>query len=204
MKALRYTILILALLIGVAGASAITAKDIVTNCSNKLNDAQSVTASYTFRGTDISGKGSITLAGNKFKMSIGDIRYWYNGKSLWSYFPSSEEVYLSEPTADELAEINPVSLLNSISTQCDYTALKAPACKYKVRCTAKNNSVPFKTMTVTVSSQSYLPELIVLETRQGDTVTLTLTSTAIGKAVKASMFNFNAKEAPAAQLIDMR
>lgn len=197
-------LLIMLVAAAVCPLSAKTTKEVVSDTESKLRQAPSVTASFSFKGTDISGTGSITLAGSRFRMNVGNVKYWYNGKTLWTYFVNNKEVYISEPTADELAEINPVSVLNSVTKECSYTALKAPKGSYKIKCTARKQSVPFSSMTVTVSSSTYLPSLIEMATRNSGNVTLTISSISIGKSVSASTFTFSSKDAPGAEIVDMR
>lgn len=204
---MRYIQILLIAILAISGATptanAASPKESVEKAGKILREAESVTASFSFSGSDIAGNGSITIAGNKFKMSVGDVAYWYNGKTLWSYFKANSEVYVSEPTAEELAEINPVSLLNSITGQCTYTSIKARTGKTAVKCTAKSTTLPFSSMTVTLDAANH-PTAIKVVPRQGDTVTLSISNLTIGKAIKASTFTFNPKDAPGADVIDMR
>lgn len=205
MKQFKHIILtMIAVMLTATTASAVTAKEIVDKAGQKLRDAASLTAGFTFSGNEITGSGSIILSGNKFKMNVDQVRYWYDGRTLWSYFVSNAEVYVSEPTSDELAEINPVTVLNAITGKCTYKTLKATKGTLKVLCTARDSSVPFASMTITVDSSTYYPKTVHIVRRQGDTVTLTLDRIATGKALASSTFTFKPKDAPGAEIVDMR
>ena len=52
------------------------------------------------------------MRGNKFVLETDEMKTWYNGECQWSLIFDMEEVNLSEPTQEELTEINPYELLN--------------------------------------------------------------------------------------------
>lgn len=199
----RFAILVI-LATTMLSVNAETPGELITKAHNKITSAPSLTVNFKFTGSEISGDGTLKLAGSSFKMQVGGVKYWYDGTTLWSYFTSTDEVYISTPSASELAEINPVSVLNNISAGCSFTSLKAASGTHKIKCTPKSNSVPFTTMTITLNSTTSYPTAIDVTPRQSSPLTLTVTSVAEGKKMTASTFKFKQSDAPNAEVIDMR
>jgi len=57
--------------------------------------------------------GKIWLKGEQFKLSVKDIDTYFDGKTQSVYMKEAQEVTISNPSAEELKEINPVMLLKS-------------------------------------------------------------------------------------------
>ena len=57
--------------------------------------------------------GKIWLKGELFKLSVKDIDTYFDGKTQSVYMKEAQEVTISNPSAEELKEINPVMLLKS-------------------------------------------------------------------------------------------
>lgn len=53
-------------------------------------------------------QGMIQLKGNKFKLDVGEMITWFDGKNQWFYLVNIQEVNLSNPAPEELIMINPV------------------------------------------------------------------------------------------------
>ena len=59
--------------------------------------------------------GKIWLKGEQFKLSVKDIDTYFDGKTQSVYMKEAQEVTVSNPSAEELKDINPVMLLKSYS-----------------------------------------------------------------------------------------
>lgn len=61
--------------------------------------------------------GSMLLGdGGKFALVMGDIQVYFDGKTQWAYSATDKEVTILNPTADELADANPASILSTLSS----------------------------------------------------------------------------------------
>ena len=65
--------------------------------------------------------GSITMQGDKFVVSIMDMEVAYDGKTLYTYDESNNELTLSQPTFDELTEVNPLLFAKAIMYNSERT-----------------------------------------------------------------------------------
>ena len=54
-----------------------------------------------------SESGTIQLKGEKFVLKASEVITWFDGKTQWSYVVRNDEVNVSNPTQEELQQINP-------------------------------------------------------------------------------------------------
>jgi outer membrane lipoprotein-sorting protein len=59
--------------------------------------------------------GNLIMKANQFYLKMDDIRVWFDGTTQWAYFKQNNEVTITQPTTDELAETNPMTVLSSFS-----------------------------------------------------------------------------------------
>ena len=55
--------------------------------------------------------GDITLKGNRFRLTLAGNETKYDGKTQWMYMSEYNEVSVTEPTTDELRELNPLVMI---------------------------------------------------------------------------------------------
>lgn len=61
--------------------------------------------------------GSFTIKGSKFILEMAEMKAWFDGKTQWAYSEQLNEVSITEPTIQELAEINPISIISAYKTK---------------------------------------------------------------------------------------
>lgn len=57
--------------------------------------------------------GTLILKDKRFYLETDEIQVWFDGKTQWAYMKDDNEVSITEPTDEELAETNPVSILTT-------------------------------------------------------------------------------------------
>lgn len=55
--------------------------------------------------------GDLTIKGNKFRMNLGKNETKFNGNTQWVFMSEYNEVSITEPTKEELQEINPLAMI---------------------------------------------------------------------------------------------
>lgn len=65
--------------------------------------------------------GTITMCGDRFRLSLFDLQAAYDGHTLYMYAAETDELTLSTPTAAELLEANPFLYAKSLADQCNAT-----------------------------------------------------------------------------------
>ena len=99
-------LLFITLLAGGVARADDASRTILDRAAAAFNGSKSIKATFS---TDIDGStttGTITIQGDKFHISSKEYSTWYDGKTQWSYSSASNEVNITEPTPEELTEIN--------------------------------------------------------------------------------------------------
>lgn len=55
--------------------------------------------------------GDLTIKGNKFRMTLGANETKFDGRTQWIFVSEYNEVSITEPTKEELREINPLAMI---------------------------------------------------------------------------------------------
>ena len=111
--------------------------------------------------------GSITLCGDRFRLSFLDIDAAYDGETLYMYQADTDELTLSHPTEQELLETNPFLYARALSKVCNITEHDNI-----ITLTPKDQSIGIQRFTLTLGKDQ-LPARI--EIREGKkTTTLVL------------------------------
>ena len=55
--------------------------------------------------------GDLTIKGNKFRMTLGANETKFDGRTQWMFVSEYNEVSITEPTKEELREINPLAMI---------------------------------------------------------------------------------------------
>lgn len=65
--------------------------------------------------------GSITMKGKLFRFTTSGINAAYDGKTMYTYSDETEELTLTNPTEEELAETNPLVFAKAVADVCTVT-----------------------------------------------------------------------------------
>lgn len=181
------------------GASAQNAKQILDKTAALCNNG-AVQAKFYVSG---SGSGTLVMQGNKFTLQSSEASIWFDGKTEWSLVNGSGEVNILEPSAKEIAQMNPMNFVNLYKSGYKYTS-KTVGSNYEVHLTATSNSKSIKEAYIYVNKSSYKPTQIKIRTGSKNWMTIAVNSfSQIGKKPD-SYFKFNAKDHPKTRVIDMR
>ena len=194
--------LLLWLPIGMAAAE--TPEGLLKKVIDNLGSETAVSAEYTITSNEGNASGIIILSGDKFTIKGDGIASWYDGKTMWAYSESTGEVNVTEPTDDELAEINPLVILKSDPDTYKKRIKKKSGTHYLIELTDKTGDMNIAKATVTIAESTFMPETAEVETSGGDKLSLTLKNVKKQHNVSPSAFKFNPKELPGVEVIDLR
>ena len=142
------------------------AKSILDKTAEAFRKAGGVKADFTVKViTDglIEGveHGTIQLKGEKFVLKTTDIVTWFDGKTQWSYVAKNDEVNVSNPTQEELQQINPYTFLYMYQKGFSYKlgTMKTFRGKaiWEVVLTAKDKAQDLERITLYVTKEGYEP-----------------------------------------------
>ncbi|MBR4643968.1 MAG: hypothetical protein IKO73_02245 [Bacteroidaceae bacterium] len=193
------------------GSWAQNAKQILDASAARIKQMGDVQASFTatsFNGTTevASTKGIMYLQGKKMMLSTNDMKMWYNGKTLWSLIPESDEVNMSTPTEREMAHVNPYSFLGVYKKGYKMTAKQTKLRGkdvYEVHLVARNAKNNAQEMFIDVAKSDYTPLCIRIR-QDNDWNRISIHSLQGNQHFTDADFEFPKNEYPNADIIDLR
>ena len=124
-RVLAAILLLAGLCLPLAAAESATA--ILDKAAAQARSAKSLKATYTITADGHSQSGTLTIAGDRFIISSPQVSSWYDGKTQWTYSTQTGEVNITEPTPEELQQVNPFAIISSFRKLYIATLLIAPA-----------------------------------------------------------------------------
>ncbi len=204
MKILNQITALLFLVIAFSMSGKETANEVVDLAVSKIRSAPSVSAKFTISSSSNSTTGEITVSGKRFYLTSPVGSTWYDGQTLWSYSADTKEVNISEPTTEEVAEINPFAFITTLQQNYSKRLLKSAAGTKCVEFVLnKGKMLNITKAVVTFSSSTMFPSKINL-ILDGKPLTVTVNSIKSGKTLPDSSFRFNRNLFPGVELIDLR
>ena len=190
------------------------AKSILDKTAEAFRKAGGVKADFTVKViTDglIEGveHGTIQLKGEKFVLKTTDIVTWFDGKTQWSYVAKNDEVNVSNPTQEELQQINPYTFLymyqKGFSYKLGTVKVYQGKAVWEVILTANDKKQELESITLYVTKSTYEPVYIQLQQRGQKTRNeITVTAYQTGLDYADHVFTFDRKAYPTAEVIDLR
>lgn len=202
----RLTFIILSLLaLTLPAQAAESASDIIAKAADKFSSAPSISASYTMTSSaGGSTSGKVLFSGQKFHMTSPELLTWYDGTTQWTYLVADNEVNISEPTADELQQINPFAVISTFRRGYSAKIVRTDKSTKVVTLTAQSGNAEIRSATIHISASTMLPAKIELSMRSGQSATITISGITIGKTLNINSFRFPKARYPKAEVVDLR
>ena len=194
MKKLSIITMLMFITLCTVAQNATQARRVLDKTAALITNKRGASANFSVSGTNISGvAGTVTVKGNKFYARTGEYTVWFNGKTRWNYLKKTNEVNVSNPTDAQLVRMSPYSYITMYRN--GYTlGLANLGSTYNVQLKAQN---PKRTV-----QKIYKPSHIkILENGRWTNIKI---SNFRVKRVPNSVFNFNAKDFPSAEVVDLR
>ena len=199
MKKIGFITMMLLLCVGVQAEGA---KSILDKAAATVSNPNGVQANFQMISKQYgSTYGSISIKGRKFHASTPEAIVWFDGKTQWTYMKNNDEVNVSNPTEAELQAINPYNFIN-IYKQGFKLSSKKVNNSYEVHLKATDKKRKIQEMYIIVDQQSYRPTHVKMF--QNGKWTVLLISSLKSTSLNDGLFQFNAKDFPQAEIIDLR
>ena len=197
-------------------AHAESAKSILDKAAAMVSNTSGVQAQFQMISKQFgSTSGTISIKGTKFHASTPHAIIWFDGKTQWTYLKQNDEVNVSNPSEAELQALNPYNFINiykkgyklsSKKVENAYEVHLVPTDKsrssYEVHLKSTDKKRKLQEMYIIVDQKSYHPTHVKM--MQNGKWSVVLISGLKSTALSDDMFQFNAKDFPKAEVIDLR
>ncbi len=185
--------------------AAETADGMLKKAAAGINGTSGLTASFTLDYGQQKVTGTMKAAGKKFALQTSSTSIWYDGKSMWTYNAKTAETTLMNPTPQEVAEANPLSIVNSYSSNFIATFAKSQIKGSKtIVLTPKSKQSGYKSVHVTIPNGSAYPSKLVVIPTSGQKVTVTITQVKNGHKLPNATFVYPKSKYPKVEIVDLR
>jgi len=186
------------------GAQAQSAKRVLDKTAQMVKSAGGMLVDYTYLVNNSDhGRGTLRVEGERFSNAMGSVQsLWYDGKTLWTL--SDGEVYVSNPSAEELAGIHPYSFLSLYKQNYEVKESKN-SCKqfYEIVLKPNKKNTSGLSIVVRIRRSDYQP-LSVCLLKDGGNVAVVVQRFLKHQQFPSGTFTFNASAHPGVEVVDMR
>lgn len=200
MKRLSIIFMLLVLTVSISAQNATQARKILEKTASIIGRKGGAVANFSISGKYGNSSGTIAIKGNKFNAKTPQAIVWYDGKTQWTYMKKNQEVNVSTPTEAQQQSMNPYKFI-SIYKNGFKLGMKNVSEGWQIHLYATNQKRMIKEMYIVVG-KNYLPKTIRMRQSNGWT-TIKVTNFK-AKNLADTMFRFNAKDFPNAEVIDLR
>lgn len=200
MKRLSIILMVLVLAVSISAQNATQARKILDKTASIIGRKGGAVADFNISGKYGNSSGTIAIKGNKFNAKTPQAIVWYDGKTQWTYMKKNQEVNVSTPTEAQQQSMNPYKFI-SIYKNGFKLGMKNVSDGWQIHLYATNQKRTIKEMYIIVG-KNYLPKTIRMRQSNGwSTIKVTNFK---AKNLADTMFRFNAKDFPNAEIIDLR
>lgn len=197
----KHFAIIMMLLLSV-GAQAESAKRILDKAAATVSNPGGVQAHFQMISKQFgTTEGEIAVKGNKFHATTPDATIWFDGKTQWTYMKGNDEVNISNPTEAQLQAINPYNFINIYKKGYKLEAKKVEHF-YEVHLIPTDKNRKIQEMYIVVDETSYHPTHVKM--KQKDKWSTIIISQLTTASLSDNLFQFNSKDFPKAEIIDLR
>lgn len=153
--------------------------------------------------------GTIQLKGSKFRLVVpGEMMCWFDGRNEWLYLLDAQEVNLSNPSEEELLQLNPVNVFLLYKHGFDARLMGDKTWKGKtvqpVVLTPQDKASDLRDIEVYFEKNTLQPMHIRVTNKDLSGSVVEVTKYVSGQSYAEAMFVFPQKEYPTAEVIDLR
>ncbi|MBN2807047.1 MAG: outer-membrane lipoprotein carrier protein LolA [Prolixibacteraceae bacterium] len=189
------------------------AKTILDQVSQKTKSYQSITADFQFtmENSEVnlyeSGRGTIMVQGNAYKLKISGVEIFCDGKNLWTFMQEADEVNITDMSQAEDNPINPATIFTIY--EHGYTNNYLGEFTSEAKKTFKIEMIPdeikeFKRVILEVDQKTYQILGAVLDGTDENRYTIKINNMNTAVNYPASTFVFDPSKYPGVNVVDMR
>lgn len=207
MKSSIKLLFISGLLLTCAGAmnAAVSLSSFMKEAASKITSANAVTASFKIEAAgQPTVTGNIAIQGDKFAVTTSVNSTVYDGSTQWTVSNNDKEISIFEPTDDEIAQVNPFSIIKSYDRNYTSKLLSSDSNNVKVQLTPKDKGSAIKSIVISFAASAKLPSGMTITLDDGTVLHVTISEININANIPASRFVVNLKNYKGYEVIDLR
>lgn len=183
------------------GISGQTAKSVLDKTAARCTQG-AVQVDFSAKAKQGTSTGTLVAQGNRFTLSSPEVNIWFDGRTEWSMVKGSGEVNVFNPSAKEIASMNPLNFIN-LYKKGYKMSMKTVGSNYEVHLVASSSKQSIGEMYLYINKQTYKPAIVKLRTGKDWTAITIKNFKSLGQK-PAAYFSYNAKDYPGVTVIDMR
>lgn len=204
MKHRTLATLLIILLIAALHCAAATTDRVVNGIRKAMFSKPSVEILFTITSDGASTQGAAVLQEAMFTFDTPAFMAWYDGNTQWAYQRASEEVSISEPTAEEIMALNPFGLLAHPETFYNVSEFKRKDAQSAIQLVPKSKGTGIASIVVDYDALTYTPKAIEITFDDRRTMRMSIDRLIPGAKLPVSTFRYNPQLHPAREIIDLR
>ena len=181
-----------------------TATEVLDKVVQKLQNSPSLTMSVAIQSSNGNTNASLVMSREKFKYRVPGMDVYYDGTTQWTVDLETEEVSLTNPTADEVAESNPLAFVQNYQKNYTVSLISSDASTYTVRMTANSKRLYVRSADIVINASTWLPASVSATMSTGQAMTIRILSASQGTTLPVPTFRFDSKTYPGFEIIDLR
>ena len=177
----------------------------------QIVQSRGISAKFTiksFEGKDLISQevsGDVVVKGNQLYFDTEELSLWFNGTTQWVYFKKTREVNISTPTADELAQTNPMMVVSGYLSRFNSRLINQADVHYHtIEMLPKNEQEKFEKLIVKFHKKDKMLQSIRLQEKTPVTYEIIITNYQKDASIHAKMFIFDASKFEGVILNDLR
>jgi len=204
-KRMSKTLTTLTLLLLALVAQAQTPQQMLDKAIAALRSAGTISANYKVKSSQGSNAGTIVMAGSKYRLVSNEMKCWYDGKTQWTWSQATDEVNITNPTAEDLQMTNPMAAATDFKTNFNMWKSKGQIPGHYAMMLRPKKKSNIDQVYLYLSNGSNLLHIAHIRMSDGSTFTLTLTGYKTKQSMPASTFTYDKSMVPAGtQVVDLR
>lgn len=184
-------------------AHAVTADEILTDATGRYQTVKSISAQFSMQDNSGMVSGNIVISGDRFHLETPALKVWYDGRTQWTLVTETNEVNVTEPTVEELQQVNPFAIISAFRNNYKASLLNSTANEYKIQLVPISSS-GVTSVILQLNRPTLYPKSVEIHSKNTSPIVINVKNVSEGKSLPIGAFMFNKSQYPEAEIIDLR
>ena len=151
-------------------------------------------------------KGVMKMDGEKYALITDQMKLWCDGETQWSYIVQNNEIYVSEPNADDARAFSPVHIMQLYKSgfRCELYPAGTTAKVDAVKMTAVARDSEIRKVIIHINKQSGQPVELKVDYENGSSADIVVDAYKTKCKFAVKEFRCRVKDYRGAEVVDMR